>query len=29
MTANKNLGVLFVAVLLLVIVITNIPLRGL
>jgi hypothetical protein len=29
MTANKNLGVLFVAVLLLVIAITNIPLRGL
>lgn len=29
MTTNKNLGVLFVTVLLLVIVITNIPLRGL
>lgn len=29
MTANKNLGVLFVAVVLLVIAITNIPLRGL
>lgn len=29
MTANKNLGVFFVAILLLVIVITNIPLRGL
>lgn len=29
MSANKNLGVLFVAVLLLVIAITNIPLRGL